>query len=130
MGKNKEIVIDFFEEVYNKRNFNFIIKYFAYNYFEHRDDGARTNKDALDITKIACKIFPDLKVIVEDIIEENDLVAVRLIFSGTHSKTYIDTPASNEFIKWEAMEFFKVENGIITESWGSWPNYDIINLIK
>ena len=106
------------------------MKYFSINYFEHRDDGARTNKDALDITRMACEIFPDLKVIVEDIIEEKGLVSIRLTFSGTHSKTYIDAPASNKFIQWEAMEFFKIENGIITESWGSWPNYDILMMVK
>ena len=130
MSKNKKIVLSFFNEVYNNRNFSFIMKHFTHNYFEHRDDGARTNKDALNITKIVCEIFPDLSVKVEDIIEENNLISIRLTFSGTHSKKYIDAPASNMFIKWESMEFFKIENGIITESWGSWPNYDILNMIK
>ena len=130
MSESINVVINFFEEVYNKRNFDYIIKYFSNNYYEHRDDGARTNREALDITKMACEIFPDLKVVVEDIIEENDLIAIRLTFSGTHSKSYIDIEATSKFIKWEAMEFFKLKNGIIVESWGSWPNHDILMMIK
>ena len=130
MKSNKVIVKDFFEEVYNKRNFEYIFEFFSDNYYEHRIDGARTNKDAFEITKMACNIFPDLFVKIEDLIEENNLIAIRLTFTGTHKETYINSVASNKFITFEAMEFFKIENGLITESWGSWPNYDILELLN
>ncbi len=130
MKSNKEIIIEFFEEVYNKRNFEYIFEYFSKTYYEHRIDGARTNKDAYEITKMACSIFPDLHVKVEDIIEENNLIAIRLTFTGTHKGTYINAVASNKLITFEAMEFFKIKNGLITESWGSWPNYDILELLN
>jgi len=127
---NKEIVTEFFEEVYNKRNFDYILSFFSDDYYEHRDDGARTNKDALEITKMACSIFPDLSVLIKDIIAEGDLISVRVIFSGTHKGTYLNALPSNKFIQWEAMEFFKIKNGVIIESWGAWPNYDILEMLK
>ena len=126
MAKNKKLVIDFFEEVYNLRNFEYILDNFSDNYFEHRDDGARSNMDALKITKIACSIFPDLNVSIDQIIEENDLIAVNLSFTGTHKGVYLDIPGTSKLINWEAMEFFRIENNLITESWGTWPNHDIL----
>ncbi len=130
MKSNKVIVKEFFEEVYNKRNFEYILDFFSKTYYEHRADGARTNMDAYEITKMACNIFPDLLVKIEDIIEENNLIAIRLTFTGTHKGTYINSVASGKFITFEAMEFFKIDNGLITESWGSWPNYDILELLN
>ena len=130
MKSNKSIVIDFFEEVYNKRNFEYILKFFSETYYEHRIDGARTNKDAYEITKMACGIFPDLRVEIEDVVEENNLIAIRLTFSGTHKGLYINTTATNKFITFEAMEFFEIKNKKIMESWGSWPNHDILELLN
>ena len=130
MTENRKLVIDFFEEVYNLRNFNYILDNFSENYFEHRDDGARTNMGALKITKMACSIFPDLSVRIEHIIEENDLIAVNLTFSGTHKGTYLNISPTNKLINWEAMEFFRIKNNLIIESWGSWPNHDILLKLK
>ncbi len=130
INSNKKIVINFFEEVYNNRKFNIILYHFSENYYEHRDDGARSNRDALNITEMACSIFPDLHVEIKDIIAEDDLVSIRLGFSGTHKGEYINIEPTNKFIEWEAMEFFKLKDGVITESWGSWPNYDILLMLN
>ncbi len=130
MSLDKKIVTDFFKEVYNLRNFDYILEYYANDYYEHRGAGARTNKEAIKITKMACQIFPDLSVSIEDVIEDGDLIAVRAIFSGTHTLTYIDAPPTNKHIEWEAMEFFRMKDNIIVESWGSWPNYDILVMLK
>lgn len=40
---------------------------------EHREGGARTNQECTDIIKGAERIFPDLTVKVEDIVEEQEL---------------------------------------------------------
>lgn len=33
-------------------------------------------------------------------------------------------------VEWEFLENFRVENGIITESWGYWPDMEIINKLS
>lgn len=47
---------------------------------------------------------------------ENCMVAVRVLFEGIHS---------GKRINFEALEYFKVENGKIVESWGYWPDKEI-----
>ncbi len=93
--------------------------FFAKDYFEHRDHGARTNQDAFNIIRSGEKTFQDLTVKIEDLVEEGDLIAIRLTFNATHKGTFLGIEATNKNITWEAMEFFRIKNGIITESWGS-----------
>ena len=127
---NKDVVINFFEETYNKKNYQYVRDFFASDYFEHIVDGARTNEDSVNIIKGAEKIFPDLTVKIEDIIAENDLIAVRLTFNATHKDVFLGIEATNKNITWEAMEFFRLKDGKITETWGSWPLHDMVDLLS
>jgi len=67
---------------------------------------------------------------VLDIFGEGGRVAVRVGFSGTHSATYIDAPASNKTISSEVLERFKFEDGKMAESWGDWPDYGMLQQMK
>ena len=60
-----------------------------------------------------------------DIFAENDMVAVRVLFSGLHTGLCMGIPATGKKISFEALEYFKVENGKIVESWGYWPDKGI-----
>ncbi len=89
---------------------------FAADYMEHRVGGARTNQECADIIKGAQRIFPDLHVKIEDIVEDDDLLAVRVIFDATHKDTFMGIEAADKNIRWEAMEFLRLKDGIITET--------------
>lgn len=127
---NKDIVRNFFEETYEKKNYQYVRDFFAADYFEHRIGGARTNEECIDIIKGAENIFPDLSIKIEDIIAENDLVAVRLTFNATHKDVFLGIKATDKNITWEAMEFFRIKDGKVTLTWGSWPLHDMVTLLS
>jgi len=127
---SKKLVQSFFERVYNQRDYEYVMTLFSDDYYEHTENGARSNKDAHGIIKNAFSIFPDLKVQINNIVAENDIVAVRLTFSCTHKGEFFGVRATNKKIVFEAMEFFKIADGKIIESWGSWPVFDILEIIK
>ena len=54
--------------------------------------------------------FPDVRVEIEDMVAEGDLVAVRLTFSGTHAPT-------GERATWPEMVFARFSEGKAVESW-------------
>ena len=54
--------------------------------------------------------FPDVRVDIESIVAEGDMVAVRLIFSGTHAPT-------GERATWPEMVFTRFSGGKAVESW-------------
>ncbi len=54
--------------------------------------------------------FPDIRVKIEDMVAEGDVVAIRLTFSGTHSPT-------GERATWPEMVFARFSGGKAVESW-------------
>ncbi len=54
--------------------------------------------------------FPDVRVNIESIVAEGDMVAVRLTFSGTHAPT-------GERATWPEMVFTRFSGGKAVESW-------------
>ena len=126
----EEVVISFFERVYNQKDFEHVMDIYADDYHEHTETGAHDNQDAYNIIKGAVSIFPDLHVEINEILSKDGMVAVRLTFTATHKGEFFGIPASDKTIAFEAMEFFKIVNGRITESWGSWPIYDMLEMLK
>ena len=122
---NKEIVTAFFTEGYTKKNYDYIMEYVSENYYDHSPANARSNADAVGILKIVADQFSELKAEVVDIFAENNMVAVRVSFEGIHSGMCMGVPATGKKICFEALEYFRVDNGKIVESWGYWPDKDI-----
>lgn len=126
----EELVISFFERVYNQKDFAYVFEIYADTYYEHTEKGARCNQDCYNIITGVHSIFPDLHVTMNEILSRDDVVAVRLTITATHQGEFFGIPATGKAITFEAMEFFKIANGKITESWGSWPIYDILEILK
>ena len=61
---------------------------------------------------------------------QNDMVAARMKFRMIHSGEVSGIPATGKTITFEALENFKVVNGIIVESWGYWPDKQIEEQLK
>jgi steroid delta-isomerase-like uncharacterized protein len=63
--------------------------------------------------------FPDLGVAIEDTLAEDDRVAVRATWRGSHLGAFRGVPASGRRIEFSAMEIWRVEAGKIRERWTS-----------
>lgn len=127
---NKEVVKLFFVEIYNNRDYEATYKYFAPNYRDNGPDGAMGIEAAIEVFKKTHKAFPDIKVIIDDLIEENDKVVFRGRFRGTDLGEFAEITPSSMKVEFEALEIFKLEKGKITESWGYWPNSLIVSQLK
>ena len=62
--------------------------------------------------------FPDIKWTIEDMVTENDKVAVRFIMKGTHQGTFFGVPATNKPIVVQAMNFYRLAGDQIIEEYG------------
>ena len=126
---NKEIVIGFFNEGYVHHNYDFLMEHMAADYFDNSPCAARTNQECVNILKNTEKTFTDMDVDILDLIEEDNKVVVRIRFSVTHSAEIYGIPATGKRICFEALEIFKLKNGLIVESWGYWPDMQIKELL-
>jgi steroid delta-isomerase-like uncharacterized protein len=64
------------------------------------------------------RVFPDLHVTVEDMIEEGDKVAGRNTLTGTHQGEYLGLPPTGKSVTYSEIIIFRFVNGRIAETWG------------
>jgi steroid delta-isomerase-like uncharacterized protein len=54
----------------------------------------------------------------QDVIASDDLVAIRLVVSATHTGNMLGVPATGRPVKWDAVDIYRVtEDGKISEQW-------------
>ncbi|MDB9454995.1 ester cyclase [Dolichospermum circinale] len=126
---NKKVVRQFFE-IYNTQDYEIAYKYVAANYIDHGLPQVRSVEDAIAILKGTHKAFPDIKVVIDDLIEENNKVVFRGHFTATHLGEFVGIAPTGAKVEFAALEIFKIENEKITESWGYWPLSDILSQIQ
>lgn len=63
------------------------------------------------------RAFPDLQAHIEDIVADQDKVAVRVRFRGTHSGEFLGIPATGRAIEYVSHEFYRIAGGLIAEEW-------------
>lgn len=127
---NKEIVKAFFVESYQNHRYDFAMKHMAADYYDHSPAAARSNQEAVGILKLVESMFSDLQIEVLDLIGEEDMVASRIKYKGIHTGICMGIKPTGKRIEFEALEIFKLKDGIITESWGYWPDLYIKNFLE
>jgi predicted ester cyclase len=63
-------------------------------------------------------------------IAESDLVAVRLILSGTHQAKWRDIPATGKKIRVTVMMFLRFENGKLVEIWEDFDELGMLQQLR
>ncbi len=61
--------------------------------------------------------FPDLRLTVEDIFSEGDMVAARAAFRGTHRGEFQGIPLTDKEVAFSSMVFNHVVDGRVEEHW-------------
>jgi predicted ester cyclase len=62
--------------------------------------------------------FSDVEVTVEKLLAEDDLVAVRYVFHGTHTGAFHAIAPTGRRIRHSENEIYRIADGRIVESWG------------
>jgi steroid delta-isomerase-like uncharacterized protein len=60
----------------------------------------------------------DIQATVQDAIASNDLVALRLVVTATHTGNLLGVPATGRPVRWDAVDIYRVtDDGRISEQW-------------
>jgi steroid delta-isomerase-like uncharacterized protein len=71
--------------------------------------------------------FPDLHVIVEDVVAEEDKVVVRWVASGTHQGDLMGLPPSGKRVSVAGITISRFEGGKVAEEW---ELYDTMGMMQ
>ena len=62
--------------------------------------------------------FSDIEVTVEKLLAEDRMVAVRFVFTGTHTSPFQGIAPTHRRIRHSENEIYRIADGRIAESWG------------
>ena len=114
-----EVIRRYYRDVWEARNPAEIPTLFSPDYRNHAGsrgtlegpDGIRKNYDGL------LEAFPDAAFELADLVCEGDKVVVRYLMRATHSGQFLDTPATGTTVEVAGIGIYRVEDGMIRESW-------------
>src|SRR5256885_9991697 len=118
--ENKRLYRRFVDEVINGGRLDAIDEIFSDGYVDHSaPPGSPPGKAGVRMIPTMFRgAFPDLHFSIESLIGEGDVVASRVVGTGTHQGNFMGTPASGKHATWGSFGFFRVANGKIVEHWG------------
>ncbi len=126
---DKDLAARFLTEGYETRNYEAAGRCLSPDYLDHSPAGARGRREAVEILKAVSGMFEELELSIEDLFSEGGMVAARVRFRAVHTGTCMGIPPTGRRITFEALEHFKIADGLIRESWGYWPDREIRRLL-
>ncbi|HET9369739.1 MAG TPA: ester cyclase [Vicinamibacterales bacterium] len=64
--------------------------------------------------------FPDISIVVDDLIAEGDKVVVRWSVTGTHQGNGLGIPATGQAVGFRGMSWVEFEGGKVVRGWDCW----------
>ena len=127
--ENKALVRNFFEEVWNNRNLDYLDEVYSTDFtlhalWQNTSAGGAIEASGIEPAKTVIggwfKGFPDIKVTVEDQVAEGDLVGSRHSSHGTHTADFMGIPASGKEATVTGMTITRIADGKMVEAWTCW----------
>jgi predicted SnoaL-like aldol condensation-catalyzing enzyme len=101
--RNKALVLDAFDTLFNKRDYEAAERYWSPNYIQH---SAHIEPGREGLFNLIKSLPPTLKYEPGTIVAEGDFVIVHGRFSGF-----------GQPVNWIAADILRIENGILVEHW-------------
>ncbi len=119
--QNKQIVIRFNDEFFEKGNTDIIKELFAENFVNHSAP-PNSPTDAGPMVKFVMGLhhgFSEISVQILDIFGEGDKVCVRKTITATHTGEFMGKPATGKKIVINIFDIEVLKDGKITDRWNS-----------
>jgi steroid delta-isomerase-like uncharacterized protein len=129
---NKALMRRWFEEVWNKGREEAIDEMFAEDGMAHglADESGEPLRGASGFKPFFRKFreaFPEMEVVVEDMISEGDKTAARCIVRGRHGGDTLGFAATGQPIEFTGIAITRISEGKIVEAWN---NFDFMTMFQ
>lgn len=126
---NKAVMLRFLEFINtaSPQLANEVISPKAIFYVPGRPEPMRGPSGYLEIINMMRGGFPDIQWKIEDLVAEDERIAVRFTMRGTHKAPFFGVPPTEKSINVQAMNFYRLLDGQILEEYGQ-P--DLLGLLQ
>ena len=117
--ENKALARRFYEEVMNKKDVNAIDRLCAADFVDHTAmPGQRPGIEGMkESFAMFMRAFPDLRVNIEAMIAEGDIVAARFTITATHSGELMGAPPTGRKVTMHGIDMIRIQAGKAIEAW-------------
>ena len=115
---NKALARRGLEEVLNQKNLAVLDELVVPDFTFHSASRTIRGREAFEqFLTMFLNAFPDLHLMIEDLIGEGDCVSVRYTYRGTHQAAFMGIAPTGKQITVMGLEFLRLANGKILEEW-------------
>ena len=130
--ENKQLLQRWFDEVWNNGRADVIEELFDENGVAHGlgDDASNPIKGPSGYRpfyETFRQAFPNIMVVIEDMVAEGDKVAARCSVRAKHEGEFLGRAASHAPVAFTGIAIVRINNGKIVEAWN---NFDFMTLHK
>ena len=128
-AQNREIAQHVFSEVLNDHDLERIPDYYAADcrFYGMTGPGPIDVDEYASFLSMHFEAFPDLSFEIDEIITQDDSVAVRWTARGTHEGSLMDVPATGKTVAVTGMTILHTEDGKVVETYS---NQDMLGLLQ
>ena len=123
--QNKILARRFYDEILNGRSLAVADEILSPDYIDHIASAPGLGNFKTYLAMIT-RVFPDIKVKIEELLADGDKVAVRLTIHGTQLGSFRGFPPNSAQATWTGMDILHISNGLITERWSE---RDFLNML-
>jgi len=130
--ENKRLIHRWFEEVWNNGRVEAIDEMFDENGIAHGlsddpENPIRGPQEFRPFHTVFREAFPNMMIVVEDVVAEGDKVAARCSVRAKHEGEFMGRTATQAPVEFTGITIVRIYNGKIVEAWN---NFDFMQLHK
>lgn len=123
--QNKQILADFANAVFVKKDFTLLPQFMQQGYIQHNPLVPQGLSGFHGFFAEWFKAVPDWHYQLEKLVAEGDTVWAYGVYSGTQQGDWIGIPATGKHYSIHAMDIFRIENGKLAEHWDVLDTYGL-----
>ena len=129
---NEALLRRFYDEAFSKGNVRIVDELTDRNFVEHEPlpPGLKPGIEGLKQLIMGLRAgFPDLQVMINDLVSHGDKVWARATFTGTHKGSFMNVPPTGKRVAFEAFDLVRYSGGKTVEHWGITDNMGLLTQI-
>jgi predicted SnoaL-like aldol condensation-catalyzing enzyme len=116
--KNKEVVTQFYNDVFIGHNLNNLDAVMRDDYIQHNGDCPQGKAGFVAFFKEIFGAVPDFKYTLKKMVAEGDIVMAYSTTTGTHKGgKWFGKKATGNKLSFDVVDIFRVQGGLIAEHW-------------
>jgi steroid delta-isomerase-like uncharacterized protein len=118
--KNKQLILQFYEEVWGEGDLEFAKEVFNEDYVRHdlrQGYPVAGPAGQMQIAENFRSAFPDVQIQIDLVFGDDEYIAARWTMTGTHTGQWNDIQPTNKKVSFSGVNLFRFENGKVAEIW-------------